>query len=348
MNTLAPDSLVSIIVPFYNCEKYIEKCVESILSQTYINLEIILIDNNSQDNSRKIVDTYKEKDNRVRVVECNDPGVSFARNKGIKVANGEYIIFVDSDDWIDNKFVEKLMLYRDYDVVICSYYREYENSTLYKHIYDGNVIFDDETSLQQYKRRFFGLYGKELKYVESADSLSPVWGKLYKKSIISENRISFYDISKIGTYEDGIFNINYNNHINSVFFLNEGLYHYRKNNVNSITSNYDEGFIEKRKHLYNVLGGLIESKHLSSDYSKALNNRIVLELIGIGLNSIDSQNSFLVVKNCILDSKYRECIKNFCLKDLPFKWKIFFFNAKTGNYIIVYLLLKIIRNLKGK
>lgn len=102
------EDLISIVVPIYNVEKYLERCIESILLQTYTNIEIILVDDGSPDNCGKICDDYKIKDKRIKVIHKNNGGLSTARNAGIDIARGTYICFIDSDDWISNKFVEYL------------------------------------------------------------------------------------------------------------------------------------------------------------------------------------------------------------------------------------------------
>ena len=99
---------ISIIVPVYNVEKYLEKCIDSILNQSYQNLEIILIDDGSTDNSGSICDEYKKKDQRVQVIHQKNQGQSSARNAGLNIAKGSYIGFVDSDDWIEQNMYEKL------------------------------------------------------------------------------------------------------------------------------------------------------------------------------------------------------------------------------------------------
>ena len=97
---------VSIIVPVYNVEKYVERCIESIIKQSYKNLEIILIDDGSKDNSGKICDEYAEKDNRIKVIHKKNGGLSDARNTGLNIADGEYICFIDSDDYIHKDLVK--------------------------------------------------------------------------------------------------------------------------------------------------------------------------------------------------------------------------------------------------
>ena len=100
--------LISIIVPVYNVEKYVEKCINSIINQTYKNLQIILVDDGSKDNSGKICDEFKLKDNRIEVIHKNNGGLSDARNAGLKLAKGDYIGFVDSDDYIEADMYETL------------------------------------------------------------------------------------------------------------------------------------------------------------------------------------------------------------------------------------------------
>ena len=116
---------ISVVVPVYNVEKYLRKCIDSIINQTYKNLEIILVDDGSPDKCGEICDEYAKKDNRVKVIHKKNAGVSSARNDGIDNATGEYIIFVDSDDWLEDNAIEimvdKLNEY-DYDCVFCNFY----------------------------------------------------------------------------------------------------------------------------------------------------------------------------------------------------------------------------------
>ena len=93
------EELISVVVPVYNVEKYLERCVDSIIKQTYKNLDIILVDDGSQDNSGKICDKYKEKYNNIQVIHQKNQGLSIARNNGLAIAEGNYITFIDSDDW---------------------------------------------------------------------------------------------------------------------------------------------------------------------------------------------------------------------------------------------------------
>ena len=112
--------LISIVIPVYNVENYLNRCIESIISQTYENIEIILINDGSKDNSLLICKEYKNKDKRIKVIDKKNEGVSIARNIGVEKSSGKYVIFVDSDDWIEKTFVENLhKKISEYNVDIC-------------------------------------------------------------------------------------------------------------------------------------------------------------------------------------------------------------------------------------
>lgn len=103
------DELISVVVPIYNVEKYIEKCIDSIINQTYTNLEIILVDDGSPDKCGKICDEYAKRDKRIKVIHKENGGVSSARNIGLDNLNGEYVTFIDADDYISNNYCEELL-----------------------------------------------------------------------------------------------------------------------------------------------------------------------------------------------------------------------------------------------
>lgn len=123
---VAEEPLISVIVPVYNVEKYLDKCVDSIVNQTYKNLEIILVDDGSPDNCPKMCDNWAKKDKRIKVIHKENGGVSSARNVGIDNAKGEYIGFVDSDDWTEKKYIQKLyevLIQENADIALCGYNR---------------------------------------------------------------------------------------------------------------------------------------------------------------------------------------------------------------------------------
>ena len=120
---------ISIITPVYNAEKYIERCVNSVLNQTYENIEFIIVNDGSTDNTAKILNRLKKNDSRIMVIHKKNEGVSKARNTALKKATGKYVLFVDADDWLESTMCEDLISHAEKnnsDVVICEYYNYYE------------------------------------------------------------------------------------------------------------------------------------------------------------------------------------------------------------------------------
>lgn len=176
---------ITVIIPVYNVENYLERCLKSILYNTYTNLEIICVNDGSTDNSKKILESYSKRDKRVVVINKKNAGVSSARNAGIKIATGEYIAFVDSDDWIHEKYFEYLIRGIDTaDLVICNYIRSYKS---------GSVETDDAYRVQSISP-IDVLKNKELK--------SYVWGKLFRHQLVDE--IRFSESEKL---EDSLYNM---------------------------------------------------------------------------------------------------------------------------------------------
>ena len=166
------NKLISIIVPIYNVEKYLKKCIDSIINQTYTNLEIILVDDGSKDNSGKICDEYAKKDIRIKTIHKKNEGVSETRNVGLKVSTGEYIGFVDPDDYIEKDMYEVLIKNlekENADISIISSYEVYENKIIHNKKDGIYLVMNSEETI--IKMNSFGYFGVGL------------WDKLYKKDL---------------------------------------------------------------------------------------------------------------------------------------------------------------------
>ncbi len=173
-------SLISIIVPCYNVEAYLPRCIDSLLRQTYPNIEIILVDDGSPDNCGKVCDKYADKDNRIKVIHKMNGGLSDARNAGIDVASGEYITFVDGDDWIHSQYVEILLnnlTETGADISACSFVRTSEEMLMNTKVGKSSYhIYSSEKAIEQ------TLYQNKLD--------NSTWGKLYKKSLFYKCRFT--------------------------------------------------------------------------------------------------------------------------------------------------------------
>lgn len=221
---------VSIIIPVYNTEQYLKRCLDSIANQTYKNIEIIVVNDNSTDGSYNIIIEYAKKDNRfvvVNLTETKEQGN--ARNEGLKIAKGEYITFMDSDDWVANDFIE--VLYNEIekdnlDMVSASQYF-YDN--LQKKVVDINMIpakVLNESSIETLlipRKKFF---------------IIPVWQKIYKKKFLDDNNIKF----KLCWHEDNIFFFETLIKTTKRKFIDDKIYFYRINRENSSVYGMDRDF----------------------------------------------------------------------------------------------------------
>lgn len=348
-------NMISIIVPVYNSELYLKKCLDSIISQTYENIEIICIDDNSSDDSLRILQEYKKKDQRIKVLQKANEGVSLARNAGLDVARGDYILFVDSDDWIDRctcEVVLKKILEETADLVMWSYIRERETESSQKQIFDCDIVFEGKDVQEKLHRRMIGIVDDELARPENADALCTVWGKLYCRTIISANHIRFYDIRKIGTYEDGLFNLEYLKYVQKAIFLNQYFYHYRRTNVNSITGAYNANLGRQWDTLFRIMDKYIEQNGLNKKYQEALHNRISLSLIPLGINEMTNDCSMgmkmVKIKEIISQRSYIAAIKSLKIQYMPIHWKVFFRAAKRKNTFIILIMLIAIQKIRGR
>ena len=341
--------MVSIIVPVYNVEPYLRQCMDSLVNQTYQNIEIICVDDGSADASGEILAEYALKSSRVKVISQQNSGLSAARNTGLLQAEGEYVMYVDSDDWIDADTCEKAVAQAEKqraDLVMWPYVREFPERSSPKVIFSEWRSFN-EAECRNLRRRMIGLMGAELAHPESADALCTAWGKLYRRELIAQNDIRFTDLQRIGTYEDGLFNLQYLSHVKSAVFFPDYLSHYRKNT--GMTSKYREQLAAKWKNLFSDMRGYIEKEKCGSDFEEALNNRISLSIIGLGLNAMElpSREAFKEVRGILSDEEYRAAIKTLPMRYFPLHWLVFFACCRLNFTAGVFLLLRCMERIKG-
>lgn len=246
--------MISIIVPVYNSGKYLKECIDSILNQTYLDFEAIFIDDGSTDNSIDIIKLFAENDSRIRFLSQKNAGPSCARNNGIRNANGEYIVFVDSDDIIDNNYLMEFVKYNE--------------------LYGPNSLiitrwqsFVDNNNLREFKKIEKDVielsYGEEFKLYEEYVLNAP-YNKFFYKKYIDLYNISFDSNICIG--EDLLFNIEYIKHVKpeKYIILPHYSYYYRRNVETSLTSKYISEFYEHTKYEFEKLIQLLEETGASS------------------------------------------------------------------------------------
>lgn len=231
------DALISIILPIYNVEKYLEKCIQSVIAQTYSNIEIILVNDGSKDNSLEICNQYAERDNRIVVLDKKNGGLSDARNAGAKIAKGEYFVFIDSDDYIHHQMIELLykgIVEKNAELAICDLQyvyegkqveRENEKIDISKEI-ENITCFDRKKAIENILSENFIVY-------------TVAWNKIYHRKLF--NQIE-YPFGKIHEDEFTTYRLLYC--AERIAYIHQPLYYYVQRQ-NSIMS---ENFSEKRFH----------------------------------------------------------------------------------------------------
>lgn len=253
--------LISIIIPVYKVEKYIHRCIDSVLNQTYKNIEVILVDDGSPDNCGIICDEYSQKDERIRVIHKKNGGLSDARNAGINTVSGEYIGFIDSDDWIENRYIEKLYrLINKYhaDVSVCNFIRiSYEDEILNNNFKIEIKEYTNIQALEQYYDKY---------YVQ----MVVAWGKLYKKSLFKDIK---FPIGKIHEDEYITYKLIYRS--NKIVLTTEPLYYYWQRSDSIMGSGFNikgqidaiDAFEERARFLSKVGLEDLSKKTYSSAFS---------------------------------------------------------------------------------
>ena len=264
--------LVSIVVPVYNAEDYLNRCIESIINQSYNNIEIILVDDGSTDESCNICYKYKNIDKRIRVIQISNSGSYSARKVGFKKSKGDYLCFVDSDDWIDIDFIKKMVeIAKEYncDIVKAGIIRDFQNnrkSQIKKIPYKEDILIlkDDYNK---------NLYPKLIK----SNFFNSMCCELIRKEIID-----FNDNKKIRMGEDLKFNLNIISKSKKIYILKEYLYHYVYNQ-SSITVKADYDYINKNMldviYVYGFLESFLKDNNVNSSLIKRINRKKALEYI---------------------------------------------------------------------
>lgn len=248
MSTIDP--IISIIVPVYNVEQYLPRCIDSILAQSFPDFELILVEDGSPDNCGVICDEYAARDNRVRVIHKENGGVSSARNAGLDAAAGEYIMFCDSDDYVSPDWVQQL--YR----AVRSYANAFVNCNVWTVASDGNMVLRYDVANPN---RIIPMHSYYELYVSSLDS--SLWNKIYSGEIIREQQLRFYEDLHIG--EDVVFNVEYYKTCDQIIFINSPLYFYCSNTA-SLTHTYRPNTMEMHRVVFNARLPVIEEAYLGN------------------------------------------------------------------------------------
>lgn len=326
-----PD-LVTVIVPVYNSEKYLRLCVESIVNQSYKNIEILLINDGSTDNSGEICDTYARNDKRIKVIHTKNNGPAAARNIGIDNSKGEFIFFVDSDDFIENNAIS--LLIENYhrtkaDIIIEDFLKiKDDNISESGH----NAVFSNSKLLK--KQDIVDYIRCYLKKPNRFPLFVSSWGRLFKSSIVKNNNILFP--TDLQTFEDVAFNFDYLNYTDAIFFVKEVVYnHLIHDNYASATTRLKDdpeilfGYPQALIKAGDFLRNYCSDEEIKKEIGHAYICYTIIQLVRTcgQINNTNKKKIYRFIKEKINNSNFRD--------NLPF------YSPSKGDSRILPILMKL-------
>jgi glycosyltransferase involved in cell wall biosynthesis len=325
---------ISIIVPVYNVEKYINRCIESILSQTFSDFELIIIDDGSTDMSGAICDNFAKNDSRIQVIHINNGGVSNARNIGITHAQGDYLMFCDSDDYVEKNWCSELYesIKQGGNILPVGgirfvYHIREQNEEIIK-VFPNKESFDKEKYFETYKK---GLSGS-------------LCCKIYDRKIIVENSI-FFD-SKINRGEDLLFNLTYMSHMDSFVTIPTITYNYVHSNEYSLMNGYRKDLFDIAVKVYYTWKDYFKQNNVEREQFEEFATYYYLNFLNVLKNTFDERNKDKLIKKLIYNNQivnsreFIECIK---LADPSKEDSRYIRLLKTNNYYLLWFFEQAIK-----
>ena len=342
------NSKISIIVPVYNVEKYLKECIESLINQTYKDLEILLIDDGSKDNSGKICDEYANKDKRIKVIHQENSGVSKTRNYGIELATGDYVMFVDSDDWLEENTCELLIKEiktQNKDMIIFNFCKEFENKCIrnanYQNISDDFDIKKIQAKILAPTMNVPGIAGK---------GYSLAVNKIILKDVIKNNRFLFE--GKKSVYEDGLFYYLLLENKIKIGFLNEYLYHYRII-PSSLSHSYNKDIFEINDIIVKNINNQRNNHKNDSYYDESFAIRKMLNIIyviSLNINTKINKKNILYkrkqIKQELEKAVYRDIYTTIRINNLDKKLKIYYLLFRYKMYFMILIVNTLEKRIK--
>lgn len=330
-------STISIIVPVYKAEKYLSRCMQSLLNQTMSDIEIILVDDGSPDNCPALCDAFASQDMRVKVVHKRNGGLSSARNAGMEAASGIYIGFVDSDDDVEPDMYEKMLQKAEQykvDFVMADYRRFETDGTCYLKTLDIDSGYYDWEKIR--RNIFPNLIMREC--IDYGPLLS-VWHCLYRFDFLKENGLQFDE--QVRWSEDNIFSAVMGYRCNSFYYMKgEALYHYY-HNPGTITTSYRSGawqvYCTMNDHLHDFFDGV-------QDYD--FGRQLKLHMIYYACNCIgmemgqERSKALYAIRQILNDERVREAFSRFRMPVVPFKLKVQLWLMKLRMTRVLYIMKK--------
>ena len=331
---------ISIIVPVYDVENYFDRCIGSLLHQTLDNIEIILVDDCSPDSCPIKCDEYALEDSRIKVIHKKNEGLGFARNSGLEIATGEYVAFVDSDDFVDIRMYEKLYTTAQkysLDTVYCGFnnididLKKWPISEV-----DSLQIFDSPKSI---KNVMLNMIANEPNSIIERSYRMSVWRGIYSKELIIKNNIKFYSEREFIS-EDIFFHIDYLTRSSKIAFIPDPFYNYCFNN-DSLTKTFRKDRFKKYVILYNGILQKFHSLNYKRSFFKQRVDRFFIGYVRSNIITISKANiTFKEKKKLIIEicnNSIWQSLADYPYSKMPIKHQIvsFLIKNKMINLLIV-------------
>lgn len=335
--------LVSVIIPVYKVEAYLERCVKSVIKQTLQKIEIILVDDGSPDHCPEMCDTYAKQDNRIQVIHQKNAGLGMARNTGLNVAKGKYIAFVDSDDFLPLDALEKLYntaIKNSADTILAGYYRKNEQKIMNCPLPFRNVCFEGKKDILE--NILTNMLGSPTEYHDDIMLKRAVWASLYSRDLIEKHHIRFCSEREFIS-EDLIFDLEYYPVANKVVLAEEFAYYYCVNGT-SLTLSYNKDRFQKQLLLYHEIKRRTESLGLTID------ERLCRSFIGNARQCIYSEAKHLGILDArrgisriCQNVELKKALKEFNSTGMPVKQKIFLLLMKYELSTVIFCVCKMFK-----
>lgn len=337
---------ISIIVPIYNVENFLDRCMKSLVNQTLTDIEIIMVDDGSPDKCPQMCDEYAEQDSRIKIIHKQNAGLGLARNSGLDIATGEYVAFVDSDDYVDNFMYEKLYneaSIKNYDAVYCGFAVEKKSGGFYSEN-QKNRVLTQKSEIIEFCRNMIAC-DVQIKN-ERTESMA-VWHAIYRKSLIDCNNIRFKSEREILS-EDIVFDLSLLPLCNKIRTLDDVLYIHCYNTT-SLSKTFKEEKIDRNLSLYHCLSD-ISQKYGLHDFKLNIMrfflgyNRSFLKHIFMSDLSVSHKKR--LCKKIYGMKTLSEILRQYPIKQSKYPSKLIFLFIKNNMFWTPFFLYKLLASLR--
>jgi len=344
---------ISIIIPVYNVEKYLEQCLESIRKQSFRDYEVIVVDDGSPDNSHVIYKRYKREDSRFRYIRQDNAGVSTARNTGLNAAHGKYVIFVDSDDWMPDdalKILHGRAVSTNADLTIADAWIAYENGEHeYVHVFADAFETSDKAFIRQYKKAILAFNENPFPYGGACripTGLGGPWNKLVKKELLDKYGIN-YDPYVKGIFDDCLFTLEILAHAERIAYINKPVYYYRMVST-SLLHKYKANILETNSRIFERIEAHISKYEVREEFEKAFSfyvSRRFNESLGTYFFAEQNPNQFTqnisALNKLIRSTPYKEAFELVDTTGMSKARRAICREAQKGHAFMIWLIFQV-------